>query len=353
MNKTSTRTWRWGRKRWLALALIGLGVYFGFMGPTLLQPIAPAVSLPGEYVGLNILGFKVTNTILGFLVAEVVLVLAAIAVRRKVKSGGALKPSGWYNFVEWIIEFLWNTTEGIAGPQWAGRIFPWMATIFCLVLVANLTKLIPGHEAFGLLEAAKVGQKGYTPVLLLGNIYALDKGTQPKVVEATAAGAGEAQAAEETHPCEVDNPEALCMVAPFFRGAATDLNFTLALSLITMFIVQLFGLWALKLGHLSKFFNLPALVSGDILKTVDFGVGLLELISEIGKVLSFAFRLFGNIFAGALLLSLVGSMTVVVVPAGLMLFELFVGVLQAYIFALLATVFMSQATHGHAAAEAH
>ena len=82
-------------------------------------------------------------------------------------------------------------------------------------------------------------------------------------------------------------------------------------------------------------------------------MGLLELISEFAKVLSFAFRLFGNIFAGALLLSIIGVMMTVIAPAGVMLFELFVGVLQAYIFSLLAVVFMSQSVAGHQSAEAH
>jgi F-type H+-transporting ATPase subunit a len=120
-----------------------------------------------------------------------------------------------------------------------------------------------------------------------------------------------------------------------------------------MIMVQAFGVWAHGPGYFEKFFNVRALVSGNILKAVDFGVGLLELISEVAKVLSFAFRLFGNIFAGALLLSIIGVMMTVVAPAGVMLFEVFVGALQAYVFALLATVFMSQSVAGHQAQEKH
>ena len=318
----------WGRKRWLALLLIALGVYVSFYGPTILRPISPTVSLPAEPIGLNLAGFQVTNTMVAALIADLVIVLMAWGVWRLLKNGGGEKPTGWYNFVEWIIEFLWNTVSGVTDKKWAKRIFPWSATIFILVFVANVTKAIPGFEAFGLLKAAEEGKTGYAAVQLVGPVYTLDK----------------SPAATGTETYEV---------VPFLRGAATDLNFTFALSIITMVMVQAFGVWAQGPGYFEKFFNLRALVSGDVLKAVDFGVGLLELISEIAKVLSFAFRLFGNIFAGALLLSIIGVMMSVVAPAGVMLFEVFVGILQAYVFALLATVFMSQSVVSHHAEEKH
>jgi F-type H+-transporting ATPase subunit a len=325
---TPAKKWRWGRKRWLALALIGLGIYLGFFGPTILRPISPVVSLPAETFGLSIGGFAITNTIVAALIADAVLVVMAFFVWRLLKNGGGLNPSGWYNFVEWIIEFLWNTVTGVADKKWATRIFPWAATIFLLVLAANLTKVIPGFEAIGVLKPAEEGKAGYPAVQLFDGVYTLDK----------AAPAPGSEAFE---------------VVPFLRGAATDLNFTFALSIVTMIMVQAFGVWAHGPGYFEKFFNVRALVSGNILKAVDFGVGLLELISEVAKVLSFAFRLFGNIFAGALLLSIIGVMMTVVAPAGVMLFEVFVGALQAYVFALLATVFMSQSVAGHQAQEKH
>jgi F-type H+-transporting ATPase subunit a len=329
-NATATQPKRrnWGRKRWIGLVLIGLGVYFGFYGPTFLRPISPTVSLPAEPIGLSIAGFAVTNTMIAALIADLVIVLMAFGVWRLLKNGGGEKPTGWYNFVEWIIEFLWNTVSGVTDGKWAKRIFPWTATIFILVLTANLTKAIPGFEAFGLLKPAEAGKTGYPAVQLFGSVYSLDK-AQP------AAGA-------ETYE-----------VVPFLRGAATDLNFTFALAIVTMVVVQAFGVWAQGPGYFGKFINIRALLAGDMLKAVDFGVGLLELISEVAKILSFAFRLFGNIFAGALLLSIIGVMMTVAAPAGVMLFEVFVGALQAYVFALLATVFMSQSVVSHHAEEKH
>jgi F-type H+-transporting ATPase subunit a len=325
---THAKTRNWGRKRWIALVLIGLGVYFGFYGPTTLRPISPVVSLPAEPIGLSIAGFAITNTMVAALIADLVLVIMAFGVWRLLKNGGGEKPTGWYNFVEWIIEFLWNTVSGVTDKKWAKRIFPWSATIFLIVLAANLTKAIPGFEAFGLLKAAEEGKKGYPVAQLAGSIYTLNK-VEP------AAG------------------EEVFEVVPFLRGAATDLNFTFALAIVAMVVVQVFGVWAQGPGYFEKFFNIRALLAGDMLKAVDFGVGLLELISEIAKVLSFAFRLFGNIFAGALLLSIIGVMMTVVAPAGVMLFEIFVGALQAYVFALLATVFMSQSVVSHHAEEKH
>jgi F-type H+-transporting ATPase subunit a len=90
---------------------------------------------------------------------------------------------------------------------------------------------------------------------------------------------------------------------------------------------------------------------------MDFLVGLLELISELSKILSFAFRLFGNMFAGIVLVAIVAGLLgkISILPAMVMLFELFVGVIQAFVFGMLTMVFMAQATQGHGEehAEAH
>jgi len=96
-------------------------------------------------------------------------------------------------------------------------------------------------------------------------------------------------------------------------------------------------------------------VSGGIFGLINFAVGFLELLLEFIKIISFSFRLFGNIFAGALLLSILGALLPVVLPPGLYLFEIFFGLIQAYVFYLLATVFMSMALvshHGEEHAEA-
>ncbi len=131
------------------------------------------------------------------------------------------------------------------------------------------------------------------------------------------------------------------------RGSATDLNFPLALAIIAVVMTQVYGFWSLGGGYLGKYFQFGQLVRGGIFGAINFVVGLLELLLEFAKILSFTFRLFGNIFAGALLLSIVGALTAVVVPAGLYLFEIFFGVIQAYVFFLLSTVFISGAIVSH------
>lgn len=347
-NSTATKK-RVPIKRWLILGLVALGAYAAFFGPSILKPISPVVVLPGEPTGLAIGGFQITNTILATLLADVVLILMALGAWRFVRSGAEV-PKGFYNFFEVLVEFLWNSVEGAAG-KWAKRIFPITATIFLLIFVANMIKLVPGFESIGYLKEVHEGH-GYAPVQL-GSLplYTIDKG-QPVELESSTEGeasshGSEAEKKELCHACEV---------VPFLRGSATDLNFPFALAFIAVLMTQVIGVWAQGPAYFEKFLQFRALISGGIFGAINFAVGLLEIILELAKILSFGFRLFGNIFAGALLLSIVGALTAVVVPPVLYLFEVFFGIIQAYVFFLLATMFMSGATvshHGGDHAEAH
>jgi F-type H+-transporting ATPase subunit a len=147
------------------------------------------------------------------------------------------------------------------------------------------------------------------------------------------------------------------ILAPFFRGISVDLNFTAALALIAVVMIQVIGFRAQGWGYLSKFFNTRRMFKVPFFGAMDFLVGLLELISELSKILSFAFRLFGNMFAGIVLVAIVAGLLgkFSILPAMVMLFELFVGVIQAFVFGMLTMVFMAQATQGHGEehAEAH
>jgi F-type H+-transporting ATPase subunit a len=337
-------------KRWIVLILIVAGGFAAFGPISILHPVSPAVVLPGEPTGLSIAGFPITNTLLATFIADLVLILMAFGAWRFVNSG-KLVPEGFYNFTEFLIEFLWNAAEGAAG-KWARPIFYFTATIFLLVFSANMTKLVPGFESIGRLEQAHGSIKGYEPVHLFGPLYTID-GTKPVAHEAEAGAEGEAAAGEDGHEApaaEAEHGEDLCSsceVIPFLRGAPTDLNFTFALAVVAVVMIQVFGLWALGGEYLTKFFNTKTMFTVPMFGVIDFGVGLLELVSEFAKILSFGFRLFGNIFAGALLISILGALTAVIVPTGLYLLEVFVGVIQAYVFSMLALVFMSQATISH------
>jgi F-type H+-transporting ATPase subunit a len=142
---------------------------------------------------------------------------------------------------------------------------------------------------------------------------------------------------------------------PFFRGISVDLNFTIALALISVVMIQVVGFQAQGFGYIGKFFNTRTMFKTPFFGAMDFLVGLLESISELSKILSFAFRLFFNMFAGIVLVAVVGSMLgmITIVPAMLFLFELFVGVIQAFVFGMLTMVFMAMATQGHGHEEEH
>jgi len=145
------------------------------------------------------------------------------------------------------------------------------------------------------------------------------------------------------------------ILAPFFRGISVDLNFTAALAIISVVMIQVVGIRAQGIGYFSKFFNTRTMFKTPFFGAMDFLVGLLELISELSKILSFAFRLFGNMFAGVVLVAVVASLLgkISILPAMIMMFELFVGVIQAFVFGMLTMVFMSQATVGHGHEEEH
>lgn len=343
-------------KRWIILALIIVGGYCAFGPIGILKPIAPLVVLPAEPTGLSLFGFQITNTILATLLADLILLLFAFGAYRFFKSG-KLVPEGAYNFFEMLVEMFWNMAEGSAG-KWASKIFPLTGTIFLLVFTANMIKLFPGFESIGYMKEGH-GTYGYKAVEMWpGNWWVLDK--NHPITEAAHEGEAVHPEAEATAHEEGAFPGATEIsadkyyeVVPFLRGSATDLNFTLALAVVTVIMVQVYGVMAIGPGYFTKFFQFNRLVNGGPFGIIDFLVGLLEIILEFAKVLSFAFRLFGNIFAGALLLAIVGALTAVAVPAGLYIFEVFFGIIQAYVFSLLALMFASGATVSHHAEEHH
>jgi F-type H+-transporting ATPase subunit a len=122
-------------------------------------------------------------------------------------------------------------------------------------------------------------------------------------------------------------------------------------------MTQVIGVQSLGLGYFKKFFAFGGFLKiwvkerlgafDVIMPLLDIFVGLLELVAEVAKVLSFSFRLFGNIFAGSVLLFLIGSLVPVFAQSGVVLFELFVGVIQALVFGMLTMVFMTMATQSH------
>jgi F-type H+-transporting ATPase subunit a len=301
----------------------------GFILGGIFVPIQPEIAVAAEklieepivenFIGLGPL--YLVNTIPTLIVTIILLVVIAFFTNRSLKNSQNtdLVPRGIGNLMEAILEMLYNLTEGSAG-KYAKMIFPWFATIMVYVLFANLLKLIPGFESIGVLHHAH--GEGHE-IQHLGNTWSL---LMPAKVEVGG-----------------------YILAPFFRGISVDLNFTVSLAIIAVVMIQVIGFRAQGIGYLSKFFNTRRMFKVPFFGAMDFLVGLLELISELSKILSFAFRLFGNMFAGIVLVAIVAGLLgkISILPAMIMMFELFVGVIQAFVFGMLTMVFMAQATQGH------
>lgn len=326
MEQEKHRPWR----RWVVLVLMIAGFILG----GIFVPVQPEITVAAEKlieepIFENFLGlgpFYLVNTLPTLAVTIFLVILPlAWATRNSLKKSAEtdMVPRGVGNVMEAILEMLYNLTEGSAGAKWAKAIFPWFATIMIYVLIANLLKLIPGFESIGVLH--------------------------PHGGEHVA----------ELHGWHIYNPELSheYVLAPFFRGISVDLNFTASLALIAVVMIQVIGFRAQGFGYLSKFFNTRRMFKVPFFGAMDFLVGLLELISELSKILSFAFRLFGNMFAGIVLVAIVAGLLgkFSILPAMIMMFELFVGLIQAFVFGMLTMVFMAQATQGHGEehAEAH
>ena len=310
----------WGRWVVLAAFILGLFLFTGFFGLGLgIKVVMPSVVLPAEPLTVPIqtpLGpFFISGTLIALLFADFIIVLLAIAISSAIKKGN-LVLTGIVGAVEALLEMLHGMTEGTAG-KWTKAIFPWFATITLIVMIANWTELIPGVETIGMLEKSVHGEYAVQQV---GPIQSIVK-------------------AEEGH--------GEYLLIPYVRVVSTDLNFTVALALVAVTMIQVFGVRSQGGAYFSKFWNTGTVFSKPIFGVIDFGVGLLEIVSEFSKVLSFAFRLFGNIFAGSVLLFVIGSLVPVFAQSIFYLLEFFVGAIQAFVFGLLAMTFMAQATQGH------
>ena len=320
--ETSRRLrWRWGINRWIVL---GLMIFTVIAVNVIAAPVQPTISVAAEKIieeplfTLPVLGpIYLTDSLTSMVLVDLVVLGIAFAVRQATRKGG-LVPTGFSGAIEAAIEMMYNLTESTAG-KFAKKIFPWFASILIFVLVANLIKLLPGFESIGLLYPASAG----------GNTIQAIGGGWFNLLPVKATG------------------EQAYVLHPFFRGLSTDLNFTLALALTAVVMIQVVGVQTQGVRYFSKFLNFTTMFKKPIFGFMDFIVGLLETISELAKILSFAFRLFGNMFAGFVLIALVGAMLPVFMPAMIFMFEFFIGAIQAFVFGMLTLVFMTQATHGH------
>ena len=312
----------------IALALI-LG--FIFTAPV------PHVELAGEPI-FSTGPSWLTNSVLTTIIVDIIILLVAFLATARMQ----LIPSGIQNALEGLVEYLFGLAESIAGKN-VMRFFPISATIFMLVLVSNYTGLIPFVGSLGFCHPeAEVGAEH---AMRLGNQLAMADGN---LILLAPAAEGEA-AAEVDHGNTCEHGQKL---VPLFRAPSADLNMTLALGLTTMVLVQYFGVSNLGAGYFKKFWN----TSGTgFMKGINIFVGILEAISEVARIISFTFRLFGNIFAGEVVLATMAFLCAYLIPLPFYFLEVLVGAVQALVFMMLSLVFFSMAvvSHGEHHEEGH
>ena len=223
----------------------------------------PTISIPAEKI-FEVFGFPITNTfLLAFIIGGFLFFLFLFGLRKK-----RIIPDFFQNFVEWILETLFNYVDGITGdPKKTMEIFPLASSLFIFILSANLVGVLPGLGVFH-----------------------------------------------------------------FLRSPSSDLNFTFALAISSMLIVEFYAIKNLGILHyLKRFLNFK--------NPILFFVGILEAFSELTRVFSLAMRLFGNLIAGEVLLLITSFLFALFLPLPFLLLEIFVGFIQALIFSSLIVIF--------------
>ncbi|MFH0833775.1 MAG: F0F1 ATP synthase subunit A, partial [Patescibacteria group bacterium] len=242
------------------------------------------VSLTAEKI-FDLGPLHVTNSLLTSWLVLIVVALFALIFRLRLKKS----PHGAQNVVELAVEGFHGLVESVTGNfKQARQFFPIVFTIFLFVLFNNWFGLIPGVGSIGFYENEPVKEElaiPETPVT-----HALEETVDEKIPSEHVVDLGEDSEGvpENAHAGEATAHERVFV--PIFRAGSADLSFTLALAVVAVVLVQIMGLAALKFGYVKKFINFS--------NPIHFFVGILEIVSEFSKMISFSFRLFGNVFAG-------------------------------------------------------
>ncbi len=243
------------------------------------------ISISAEPI-FHIGGLPITNTLITGWVAIIIIITLAIIISMNIKR----VPGRLQGLSEIIIEGLLDFMTTFAGSKKkALQFFPFVATIFFLVLASNWVGTLPGIESIGF---------------------------------------------HEVH----DGHE---IFVPLLRTANSDINMTLALALIVVIGSHIVGLYTIGKHHINKFIVNP------FKSPIKAFIGGLELIGEISRTVSLTFRLFGNIFAGSVLMLIISFLAPYILPIPFLGLELFVGFIQALVFSVLAMMFMASATEAH------
>lgn len=273
----------------------------------------------------------VTNSMLTMFIVMGLLLIVGAAIAR----GAKVVPGRWQGIFEVTAEFILNLVESTGGKSFGRRLFPMVGAIFIFIAVANYTGVLPGVGTIGVyhLEEAEAVEDEVGP----------PAETETAVVESEP---GEVAVIEDAH-----EEEAHEVLVPLFRAPNADLNMTLAMALVTFTTIQIAGIRAHGVvGRIKHMADPPFLFP-------------IELVSEFGRIISLSARLFGNVFAGEVLLAVMYALANAVriaivplfVPVVFIFLELLFGTIQALVFALLTAIYITMAggDHGHDAHGEH
>lgn len=240
----------------------------------------------------------ITNTMINAWIAILIFLVLGIFVKRSVK----LRPGKLQNTCEFFLESILGYFDQVTGDRKKTiRFLPIVGSIFFFILLSNWLGLLPGTGSI---------KWGHTMLL---------------------------------------------------RPANTDLNLTLSMALVSVIASHLFAFASIGVfSHLGKFIQIKNVVTSIkkgpiaiLTAVIEFAVGLIEIVSEIAKVISLSLRLFGNIFAGEVLISVISALVGILVPTPFMLLELLVGLIQAGVFAMLTVVYLTVASSEPHGSEEH
>lgn len=214
------------------------------------------------------------------ILATVLVDVALVSIVFKVKRSLAIAPGKLQGAVEFIISYFYSLTEEISG-KFTGSIFPWFASFFIFIFVSNIFGLLPGFGSIGFFHEEN-GQSAFIPLL---------------------------------------------------RATTSDFNTTFALATTSLVITHFLSIkYNGIVSYLHRFVSL---------NPIYLFVGLLELVSEVTKIISLSFRLFGNIYAGEVVIHTVSSLAAFIAPIPFLLLESIVALVQALVFSMLTMVFMA------------
>ncbi|MCX8008425.1 MAG: F0F1 ATP synthase subunit A [Patescibacteria group bacterium] len=307
----------------------------------------PHISVAAETL-FSFNSFPITNSLLSTWIVMVVLVGFSFFMSKRIKK----RPDRFQTLVEIVVGGIYNFFRKLGGKH-GDKFAPLVTTFFFFIVASNWFGLLPGVGTIGIFEKT--------------DKYHTEKaGIVEKVNAEESRAILEDRHLEFPQNADIDNDHSVSekgigkdsqyegkkdahhgpKFIPLFRGPTADLNTTIGLGIIAFFAIQYFGITLTGFSYLKRFL--------DLRSPIYLFVGILEAVSDLSKILSFGFRLFGNIFAGEVLLAIMAFLFAFLLPIPFYGLEIFVGVVQGLVFSMLTTVFINIAVaHGEHVSGSH